>query len=55
MIPDVDGHAASFVMGEGATVLETGEMAWHKSVVFSDMIKYPFSLSSILHTFLMAQ
>lgn len=39
MIPDVDGHAASFVMGEGVTVFDTGEMAWHKSVVFSDLTK----------------
>jgi len=26
-------------MNEGVTVLETGEMAWHKSVAFSDMTK----------------
>jgi len=38
-IPDADGHVVAFVIAEGVTMLDTGEMAWLKSVVFSDMIK----------------
>jgi len=38
-IPDAEGHAVAFGVSEGVTVFETGEMAWLKSVHFSDMTK----------------
>jgi hypothetical protein len=51
-IPDAEGHAVAFGMSEGATVLETGEMAWHKSVVLSDMTKGSGSIELYsTHTF----
>jgi hypothetical protein len=39
IIPDAEGHTLAFGMSEGVTVLDTGEMAWLKSVVFTDLTK----------------
>ncbi|MEN6319965.1 MAG: hypothetical protein ABFD82_14570 [Syntrophaceae bacterium] len=51
-IPNVDGHAVRFVMSEGVTVLDTGEMAWLKSVAFSDLTKGSGSIELYTtHTF----
>jgi hypothetical protein len=52
-IPDAAGHMVAFGMSEGVTVLDTGEMAWHKSVVISDVTKGSGTIELYsTHTFL---
>lgn len=51
-IPDAEGHTVAFGMSEGVIVLETGEMAWLKSVVFSNLTKGSGSIELYTtHTF----
>ena len=38
-IPDAEGHLVFFWMREGVVIFESGELAWSKSVGFSDVIK----------------
>ena len=38
-IPDAEGHSVVFVIYEGVSVLETGEMGWLRSVQITDTTK----------------
>jgi hypothetical protein len=38
-LPDAEGHIVRLTLREGVTIFEKGELAWHKSVLYVDLIK----------------